>query len=138
MIRLKRTTQPISTSLTAYGAQEFEEMFTDWRTFQSQSLGMWDIYDDEAYVGTFGITKGSLMGTGARFWLLAGDRLSNCPLRTWRVFRRMMRRLVRLFGHVTVFVREGFDPGRRLVRFFGFSQKTAFRGFEVWERWRQL
>lgn len=136
MIRVKRAERPPADGLVPYGAEEFMEMSKNWRDFHRDVVRMWDISENERYLGTFGISKGSLMGTGARFWILVGEGLPCCSQRAWRVLRRMMDRLVRLFGHVTVYVKCDYRAGSRLVRFFGFKRAVGVDGFEVWERWR--
>lgn len=133
MLRIKRTSAPPDRSLlNEYAETELDEALPTWSQHASQNR-MWDIWDDEAYVGRFGIAYGSYLGTGQCCWFMASKRLCDLTLQTWKRFRTILRRLRERLGPLTVYVREGFEVGCRFARFFGFRECGTVWGTRIFK-----
>lgn len=109
------------------------------------STDMWLLSIEEKPMLVAGLTRTSLLGSGAEVWImLCRDGASQ--MRHYLGFmRRALRRLLRLFGGLRAVVQEDFWAGHRFAQFFGFEEVGEVKamngtGYVVYEvrqwQWR--
>jgi hypothetical protein len=127
MLRINRTTQIPYDHLTPFAKEDSKRLIR-----HVPRLRMWEIWEDNHFVGVFILSLGSLVGTGTNVWFSAGIGLCSVRLSTWRALRRTFRRVVKTFGQLTAYVQADFIQGKRLVRFFGFHEVDCISGVRIY------
>jgi hypothetical protein len=100
-------------------------------------IRLWEVYDEETFLGVFGINAASLAGGGSWIWFGPGPDFLFVSGRVLRRFRRIFTRLLRAHNHVTAFIQPDFLPGLRFARFFGLKETGTLNSLKVYERWQQ-
>ncbi len=140
-ISFKKSAVLSAKTIAAFGEQAKRE----WRIIRPQRAlfyqiihRLWTIYVDGAPVCVLGIKKNSLLGSGIEvFFMLCRNFNKHIKLLV-RFLRRGIKRMVKLYGLLTVRVEDGYWIGERFVRLFDFVEQSTVRaaddvGYKIFE-----
>ncbi len=134
MIHVRRTRElPALEKLSDFGQFDVETVRKTWGSIRKAR--MWEVYDNEIFLGQFGVHEGSPLGTGTALWFYAGRDFCRCRRATLRRLHRILGRVCACWPHVRVYVKQDFALGERFAQFMGFSLAATTDEYKVYEIW---
>ena len=127
-VEFKNTKVLSAKTIAAFGEQarrEWHIIRNNRREFYQIIDRLWTIYVDKTPVCVLGIKRNSLLGSGIEVFFMLCKKFNKHIKLLVRFLRRGLRRVIRLYGLITVRVENDYWIGERFVRLFGFVQKET-------------
>lgn len=126
MIKVKKIseiTSKLSSALGVYAKEEWELIYPYRKALYECSRRMWVLEVNAIPVCIIGLKFNTLLGTGAEVYFMLCKQFAKHVKELSKFLRRALRRMVRLYGSVTVKVDSEYWVGKKFVEFFGFRNR---------------
>jgi hypothetical protein len=128
-----------------YSRKEWNIMRPIRREFYRRTRALWTLYKNENPLCVIGIVENTMIGSGMEVYFLLCKTFHKCLKEMVRFLRKAFRRVVKLYGMITVSIETSFIGGENFVKFFGFkevpyvfvSENIKYRHFELRASWLQ-
>ena len=146
MIRSKRV-QFISAktiaAFDAYSKKEWKVMKPIRFDLYRKSRAIWTLYTKGQPLCVIGLLENTLIGSGVEVYFLICEAAVKCRIELIKFLKRAFRRVVKLYGMITVSIETTFKEGENFVRLFGFREVDhiferegiKFKHFELRASW---
>lgn len=132
-------------AFTKYSKGEWKIMRPIRHEFYRKSRALWTLYKDGEPLCVIGLVENSMIGSGAEVYFLLCKAIEHSKIALVKFLRRAFRRVVKLYGMITVSIETTFKEGESFVRFFGFKEvphifevdNIKYRHFELRASWLQ-
>lgn len=146
MIQSKRVEYVSARTIAAfdsYSKKEWKLMRPVRHDFYRRSRALWTLYTKGEPLCVIGLLENTLIGSGVEVYFLLCRAVRMCRIELIKFLRRAFRRVVKLYGMITVSIETTFKEGESFVRFFGFkevphifeNQDIKFKRFELRASW---
>ena len=132
-------------AFTKYSRQEWKIMRPLRYDFYRKSRAIWTLYTKGEPLCVIGLVENSMIGSGAEVYFLLCKAIEGAKIALIKFLKRAFRRVVKLYGMITVSIETTFKEGESFVRFFGFREvphvfeveNIKYRHFELRASWLQ-
>jgi len=141
--KVKEITNEIVTSFGAHAQGEWQLIAPHAKFLYEVTRRLWvlSVQDEPACV--IGLKHNTLLGAGTEIYFMLCKKFNSHMRPLSRFIRRALRRLVKVFGSVTVKIDQDFWVGEKFVKFFGFqcqgkvcsTQTASYNLFELRASW---
>lgn len=128
MIQIKRVKVLSAKVIVAFGPQaksDWADLRPIRREFYANFRGLWVFYSGKTPLCVVGLRRYTRLGYGGEVVFLLCKEFRSQAKKLIPLFRKALRRIVRLWGGLCVRVAEGFWVGQKFVSFFGFKPVSA-------------
>lgn len=127
----------------AYAQAEWELLLQHRNYLYENSKRLWTLYVEDEPVCVIGLKQNTLLGAGAEIFFMLCRKFQAHVRELSRFIRRALRRMVKLFGSISVKIEGDYWIGEKFVRFFGFrnqgrvcyTQNTSYNLYELRASW---
>lgn len=113
--------------LTEYAQKEFDLAQKHPKLLWAKNIRAWVFMINEQPVFMAGLTKTSLAGSRAEFWLMYCQDVGKYAKHVLRFMRRALRRIVKIYPNLRLSVENSFETGKSFARALGFVEAKPDR-----------
>lgn len=129
--KISEITREIYSSFGVYAKADWDLTYPQRGWLYRTSRRLWLLEVDADPVCVIGLKFNTLLGTGAEIYFLLCRKFASHIRKMSHFIRRALRRMVKLYGSLTVKVDSGYWVGRKFVEFFGFVNQGQIRATET-------
>ena len=130
-------------AFTAYSKKEWKILRPLRHQLYRRCRAIWTLYHKGNPLCVIGLVENSMIGSGAEVYFLLCQQIKYCRIEIVKFLRRAFRRVVKLYGMLTVSIETTFAEGEAFVRLFGFHEvpyifeydNIKYRHFELRASW---
>lgn len=115
--------------LNEYGQKDLDLALQWPKLFWGKNIRTWMFTIDGQPIFLAGLTKTSLAGSRAEFWLLWCSGTGKYAKHVLRFLRRALRRIAKIYPKVRLSVEHSFETGKSFARALGFRELPADKYF---------